>query len=569
MIISAVSLWKKFDLSNPLHPSEWNASEDKDAGMCFWNVTYAGHRVADGSVRVFARFAKPSTGGKFPAVLLLPDAGAELDDELLYYFADKGYAVLMPDYGGETPGDSENTPRTVYPKSLSYANVCECGGLDDVKTTADETCWFEWIYVALYSIEYLRQREDISDIGIVGIRTGGEIAWKAMLSPYVKCGIPINAAGWRSYRNVGKFVGNSEINMSDERHRYIAGIESQSYAPFVKCPVLMLCAFRDEGFDYDRAYDTYSRIGVFDGSAIAYSADSGSCIGPNALLDMDLFLERNLKGREIYIPKPLGASLKSDGESLIAEVEYDEGGILAETAVYFAESGEHTKSNFREWQCVFKAEGKDIKNGRVSYDLSAYHYRGAAAAFMYAYAKYINGFKVVSRIAAKKFEKPDPCAVKSRVIYSGENVDCFSVAAYEDYSAAGIFLECDAVPKLVKGYGGIAGAYSVGGVMTYKISSPRYVPEENAMLEFDVYARKDAELKVAVDIADESTRMERFSCLLNVKGGGKWKRTILQAKDLKSETGGAPLKSFAFGQALLFDCEDEENEYAVTNILWL
>ena len=32
---------------------------------------------------------------------------------------------------------------------------------------------------------------------------------------------------------------------------------------------------------------------------------------------------------------------------------------------------------------------------------------------------------------------------------------------------------------------------------------------------------------------------------------------------------GAPLKSFSQGQALLFDCEDETNEYAVTNILWL
>lgn len=90
----------------------------------------------------------------------------------------------------------------------------------------------------------------------------------------------------------------------------------QSYAPFVKCPVLMLCALRDDAFDYDRAYDTYSRIGFPDGSAIAYSSDSGSCIGPHALVDMDLFLERNLKGREIYIPKPLNISLKSEDGAL-------------------------------------------------------------------------------------------------------------------------------------------------------------------------------------------------------------------------------------------------------------
>ena len=72
-----------------------------------------------------------------------------------------------------------------------------------------------------------------------------------------------------------------------------------------------------------------------------------------------------------------------------------------------------------------------------------------------------------------------------------------------------------------------------------------------------------------MDGLNEENRTERFSMMLAVRGGGKWKRTILQPGDLKGESTGSPLKSFADGQALLFDCEDEENEYAVTNILWL
>ena len=567
MILSAVSVWKKFDVSTPLRPGEYNRTEDRAAGMVFWDVTYSGRATEDGGVRIFAMFGKPSSGGKFPAVLLLPEAGAELDQELLYYFIDKGYAVLMPDYSGVRGGETEETPHTVYPPSLSYANCSESGGLDVLDGDADKTCWFEWVSVALYSIEYLKSREDISGIGVVGIRTGGEVAWKAMLSPDAKCGVAVNAVGWRAYRNIGKFADNAEINMSDERHRYIAGIESQSWAPFVKCPVLMLCALRDETSDYDRAYDTFSRIGQPDGSAITYSADSGSCIGPDALADMDLFLERNLKGREIYIPKPLNISLKSEGGALKAEVEYDEGGILEETNIYYAESGERTKSTFREWQRIFRADGKKKKNGRVTCEL--HPYGGAAAVFVYATAKYINGFKVASKIASKRPEHPDENAVKSRVIYSGGDVDCFGVAAYEDYSVAGIFLEGEAVPKRVKGYGGIGGAYSVGGIKTYKISSPRYVPDENAILEFDIYARRDAQVKVAVDAVNAENRMERFSAMLSVRGGGKWKRIILQPGELKSESSGVPLGSFAAGQALLFDCEDEENEYAVTNILWL
>lgn len=60
---------------------------------------------------------------------------------------------------------------------------CVRAGTTAVDTTADETCWFEWISVALYSIEYLKQRGDVSGIGVVGIRTGGEIAWKACFPP--------------------------------------------------------------------------------------------------------------------------------------------------------------------------------------------------------------------------------------------------------------------------------------------------------------------------------------------------------------------------------------------------
>ena len=76
-------------------------------------------------------------------------------------------------------------------------------------------------------------------------------------------------------------------------------------------------------------------------------------------------------------------------------------------------------------------------------------------------------------------------------------------------------------------------------------------------------------LKVAIDVADVEQGHERYTCFVPVKGGGKWKRIILKAGDFKGEACAAPLKNFFDGRALLFDCENEENEYAVTNILWL
>ncbi|MBQ8309259.1 MAG: hypothetical protein IJX96_05440 [Clostridia bacterium] len=566
MIVSAVSLWKKFNTDTPLCASEWEI-EEKD-GVRYSSVAYSGHKASDGSVRIYARFGRPIGTGKKPAVLLLPDAGKPLDKELFDYFLAKGYAVLMPDYSGKMPEDSDSDFRTVYPPSLDYGNFVHARGLTDMENlAAEETTWFEWLYVSLFSLEYLKSREDIGNIGVVGIRTGGDLAWQTMLSPDVKCGVPVNAVGWRSFSALAKFGDNVAHNLSDDKHRYIAAVEAQSYAPYVKCPVLMLCALRDDYFDCDRAYDTYSRIGNEYGNALVYSVSSGACIGINGLHDMDLFFERNLKGREIYIPDTLNVSLKETENGLEIEIECDKEGILEDAGVYYAEADVKTKCGYRDWHRVFRVDGKSVKDGKAKCTVKPFE--GASAAFVYAYAKYINGFRVTSKITAKRLTKTNPRAVKGRTLFTGKEMDSFSVAKYGDYSIADIFLERAALPKTVVGYGGIGGAFSVGGIRTYKISSPQFIPDENALLKFDAWFPRDGEIRISVEVGNVELDAERYTCAVGIAGGGKWKRIVLKAGDFKGEKSGMPLKNFFDGKALLFDCEEEDLEFAVTNILWL
>lgn len=566
MIVSAVSLWKKYNVDKPLNAKEWGAEERE--GRVYSHLHYYGHKVADGRVRIYARFGKPQTQGKVPAVLFLPDANQTVDEELMEYFIDKGYAVLVPDYAGAMQNDGKNVERTTYPPSLDYGNLEKARGLYDLDgVETEQTSWFEWTYVALYSVQYLKSREDIGNVGVVGVRKGGEIAWQTMLSPDVKCGVPINAAGWRSFLNISKFGANVAHHLSDDRHRYIAAVEAQSYAPYVKCPVLMLCALRDKQFDCDRAYDTYSRIGIEDGNALIYSPDTGACIGPNGLVAMNLFLEKHLKGREIYVPDTLNVSVTQDGEELDVRVECDKEGILEEAGVFYAEADLKTRSTYRDWRCVFKTPGRNVKDGVTRCRIKPF--AGASAVYVYAYAKYINGFRVNSKIVCKRLAKPDPDAVRSRRLFSGGEMDCFGIAEHQEYAIGGIFLEKEAVPKSSVGYGGISGAYSVGGVRTYKISSPRYIPEENALLEFDAYTAETQVLRVSIEVADVETEEERYTCEVEVKGGGKWKRIILKPTDFKGEKCGYTLENFCHGSALVFDCAGEEQEFAVTNILWL
>ena len=564
MILSAVSLFKKFNTQTPLGASEWGIEEKQ--GVRVSHVSFSGHATKDGNVRIYARFGRPSGIGKKPAVLFLADAGRAIDEDVFEYFLQKGYAVLIPDYSGKMDGDKDGTLRTVYPESLKHGNYQHARGLYDMQGLApEETTWFEWTYVALFAVQYLKSREDVSDIGVVGVRKGGDIAWQTMLSSDVKCGVPVNSVGWYHFSSLAKFGDNVAYNLSDDAHRYIASVEAQSYAPYVKKPVLMLCALHDASFDCDRAYDTYSRLGLKEGNALIYSSSSGACIGPHALTAMELFLEKNLKGREIYIPDTLNVTIKETADGLKIDVECDKEGILEEVGIFYAESDVYTKCAFRDWHRIYREHGKLVKNGAFSHTVKPF--AGASAAFVYAYARYINGFRVTSKITAKRLT-PDKTAVKNRMLYSGKELDVFGVKEYHDYSIGDIFLEQEAAVKSVAGYGGAKGVYSVGGMTTYKISSPQFLPDENAFLKFDAYFFKDGELTIGIDVGDVNTQFERYVYTAEIKGGGKWKRLILKAADFKGEQSGMPLKSFVCGKVLSFDSV-EEQLYAITNILWL
>ena len=279
------------------------------------------------------------------------------------------------------------------------------------------------------------------------------------------------------------------------------------------------------------------------------------------------WLEKNLKGREIYIPKPLNITVNEKKGKLAVEVVGDEEAIVEEMGVCYAEADVNRRSIYREWQCVHKETGAAIKDGKLSCEISPFE--GTTAAFVYAYAKYLNGFKIVTKVVAKRLSGGATVKTGSRMLFSGEDLDCFSVANHEDYSVAGIFLEREATPKLLTGYGNVQGAYSLGGIKTYKISSPRYVAQSGALLKFDAYSRVTESLRIGIEVAKEDGEVECYFCYVPVKGGGKWKRIILEAKDFKSELSGRALPAFSLGSALSFGAENEDIEYIVTNILWL
>ena len=526
-ILTPSTLWNDFDDELELNSEEEIVSEEN--GISTENVRFSGRETGAGRVRIFARMARPAEGDNFPALLILSDADKTISDELMRRFVSKDFAVLMPDYRGGFE-DTENY--TVYPENISYANFAQAGRrIDHADETAKETCWYEWVALARYCVKYLKSRKDIDRIGVLGIKRGGEIAWQLMATcSDLMCGVCVCSGGWMTYRGKNKFGEGSEIKLDDERYRFLAAVDSQAYAPYVRCPVLMLCSTNDRCFDADRAFDTYARINPEMEKTFYFAARYDGHIGHNSLANLDLFIDKHLKDRAVFIPSPVEIVIEedSDGE-LVAHLTMDSNGEYTECNVFLAE--DNLDSSTRDWSlCELKRED----GNEAIFRLNAYE--NAKIVFAFARAKYSCGFYVASKIAVKKIEKKYPNVLpKSRILYSSLNkTDSFTF----DKSDRFFLAECIAddsepIVKLIEGPHKIKGITSTLGLKTYRISDNMYRPGENAYLKFDVYAPAPCVIEVAVQTVKDGVS-EIYACNLRTDGGEIWSNHMLKAKDFKN-----------------------------------
>ena len=557
-ILTPITLWSDFDDSLPMQCTV--LEEREEDGLLYRKLRYFGRDVGGVRVNIFAAYCAPAADTAPPALLILPDAAQTADFAFAERFARKGYAVLMPDYRGEWDGCDEYT---IYPDAVSYGNYRAAGRrIDFADDTAKETSWYEWVAVARYSCLYLRALAPERKIGLIGIKAGGDIAWQlAATFEGLACAIPICAGGWRAYRGIYKFGESTELKMDDERYRFLAGVESQAYAQYAKCPVLMLCSTNDEGFDADRAFDTYARINPDMDKTFYFAARYNGHVGNTGLNDMDLFIDKYLKGREVFIPAPVEIGVEEDDGELVARIKFDRNGEVKYCDVYMAE--DNLDSPTRDWtKCSLKREDGDDEQ---LFTLNAYE--NAARVFVFAKAKYSCGFAVSSKIAVKRLEKSySNSQKKSRILYSStKGTDSFTIDRFDKNVLADCFLNIAEPPvRLVEGPLGIKGIYSSYGLKLFRINDARFRPGENGLLKFDIYSPQPTLLQIGIGTVQNGSAV-RYSCMLRISGGECWADHLLSAKDFKNEVN-KPLASLSEARFVTIYSQDE---FCINNLLWL
>ncbi len=558
-ILTPMAIWRDFEIKAT--PSSEIISQTKTGSISYTELYIDGRTVKDGCVKIFATLAKGRTGENAPAILLLGDFNRSIKG-LQEDLAKKGYFVLAVDVEGFVEG-KENF--TKYPQSLSYANYANAKDkLYDIQGNITTTCWYEWAVAVRYALAYLKNLQGVTKVGGLGIGEACTVMWQvAGTDNNLDGSCFVFNAGWNGYRGMYKFGGGVEPHFSNELYKFIAGIDPQSYATHVKCPVLMLSATNSDVYDVDRAYDTISRIPEEQYCAVHYSVghcDSVSAGGyQNALIFFDKVLRDNAN---VELAKEVEIKCEVEDGQLKIHVNPDINN-LESVGVYIAE--QTIQPRLRAWKKIVSVKPND--GGEFVFEYSPYPQ--SLMATIFAKAKYKSGFSICSPIICKKFTADEiKVGYKSNIIYSSRLPFAQSVFATCCDGCANceqVFTSDKHLLKVKKGAMGIEGVTRQCGLLTFKINCEKDKPKQDAILMFDAHAKQDANLKVKL-ITDYFGNRIEYLATVKVFGGNIWHNFKLARNRFKTVEG-MPLKTYDKVDALAFVSEGEE--VLLNNALWV
>ena len=552
-IYTPITLWQDFNYDLPLDVSVVKEYTEND--ICYKEVYFSGRNINGLRPRIYGMTAIREGYDDLPAIMIVNDFGLTVDKSFLDYFAKAGYRAFMIDVGGENKNYAKYT---IYPETVSYANYINRNKTGDVQKSAKETCWYEWTAACRYGLSYLKSLSSGSKIGIIGIRSGGNIAWQlSAIEDRIVAACSLFAAGWKL---------NTVSELTENMQKWLAGLATESYAIKTKVPMMYLSDSNDDYCHMDKAYDTLNRVPEETPLLYAFSPRLKNIIGYRTAKNILLFFSKFLKNKNIALPSipKLTSNIESDqdGAKVILKLSADTFDNIEEVDIFYAE--DETNPEIRNW--------KSLKLEKIFEGV----YRGECEMFssrsqLYAYAfmTYSNGLTVSSNMLTINLDNLKlnlPVRRKSQVIYNSDmSRDTFTCYTFdEETTGVDILLQSPNV-KVALGPMGIYGiTTSYKALASYKISDPFFNSDDDKIFKFDVYSEKPQEMEL-IFMEYKSGNITSYRTQVELLGGQVWQPVEIKISELKSEDGFA-LKTwkdvflFAFKSVI---------PAMYNNILWL
>ncbi len=520
-ILTPKTLWKDFDDTLTLKESVLSTNAINGVNLNF--IYFSGPKIGNERVRIFGVYANNVIKNK-GSILIIPDVNEQVDYELVLQYAREGYNVLSIDLQGFVKDKKDFTK---YPDSISYANYEKSGDYMWYATkTAKQTSWYEWVSVCRYAISFLKEKSKNHKIGVLGIKFGSLIAF--MLSATdkrVDCSCNLFGGGWLAYKGITKFSGK-DIEINEERRRFLAGIDVQSYAQFITCPILFLACTNDNDFDVERSMDTLMRINNQQDLRYNFVTFANNVLDENCYNDTILFFEKYLTNKKVFYPDKPTLKVKSCCKDVYYTVSDVDSKNFESISVLYANYEDDP--NERVWHKVENLVSQ-INN---EYVFKRPNYENCDVDMSFVVVRYKNGLTISSKINYFKIDDELRVTVPS-IIYSTEKYRANFLAINIKTQLLGGIFSFERLYCVDEGPFEIDGLFTKNTLLSYKIKEMANVLKSSSSLKFDFYTNVLTDLLIT--LTDKFGNQFFVECKFS--GGELWRNVFISFSEFKSKDG--------------------------------
>ena len=560
ILMSPEEVWSNITIKSDNFAETISKEYELEHGF-YKEIFFNGVKTSTGVTRIFSILAYPKKNEKAPVVLVCNDQKDGIDKSYIDYFLKMGFGVFICD----TNGKSSNGKYTFYPDEIEYANLALADThLYQSENDPRDTSAFQWTLVNRYGLAFLKTCNEVdgNNVACVGIRGGSTVAWHlSAVEPDLACAVTLFYAGWNEYGKNYKYSVESGIeNLNTERASYIAGIAPQSYAPYLKVPMLYLTASNDKLCNLDRAFDSMARINGAITSGVLVSPNMINKIGYKGTKDLRIWLNSHLGNLGRPFPEKPIIKLENFDGKLLCHCDIDTPQEVNNCKLYFSEGT--VIPSARSWQERELTLGGDAFVGTLDIGDSN------ETLFAFCNVEFKNGFTVSSNYLAIEPSELGITKklVKENLIYNGfMEVDAFTaVTDLDKYDADSTFSSKPLV-YMNEAHDGISGITSRLNLSTFKLNNKRFSGEVGDILVMDINSPLPQTLKVVVLCNIDEENEAIYTAELHAFGGDLWQNFRLELNDFKDDSK-VSLTSWSFITMIMFK---NDEPFVLNNLLWI
>ncbi len=350
---NVLDLWKDVDARKDALETEIVKEWTEDGVVCRYVIFKVGTFKGEDS-RIAAFYTFPEGAENVPAIVWAHGGGQRA--ELIHgkYFAKHGYAMVDYNWGGREilEGIEKNTdwgavdpsqgPR-FYPGAKRQGTklnfLPDEFTIDSVLSPRNGN-WFLLAYAGRRAITFLEQQPEVDPekIGFTGYSMGGNITSYVSIDPRLKAVVPmVGGAGFITTDSAGIPDSGSARAYKDHAELFANTMESQSYYPHTKAPVLLLSASNDFHSRFEFIYQCMDAL-PHDDWRVSQNMHFSHSLGPEQWILINQWFDKYLKGESVEIPKTAISQLIMDAKngSAIFTVTPDRGDEVVSLAVHYS-----------------------------------------------------------------------------------------------------------------------------------------------------------------------------------------------------------------------------------------